>query len=315
MPQTMPQTMKDKLTPLGEAISRHVGRGSSVVLGACLEPDIPFAATYEIIRQGIRELDVIAPISDASSDMLIGAGCVSHVTGAWVGNVSGGLGHNYRRAFERGEPGPIAVHDHSNLSLGMALLAGAHGIPYVPMRSILGSDIVRSNPDFRLAENPFSPDKEPVVLVRPLNPDVAILAVQRADRHGNAHHWGSAGLAQESALAAERVVVIADEIVEPEVIASDPSRVLIPGYLVTAVCHVPAGAHPSPMTGRWRRDDEFFNRYHRDSRTRDGFLAWLREWVLDVPDHEAYRTKLGKRLDDLRIKQSAPAAPTNYAAA
>ncbi len=307
--------MKDKLRPLDEAISRNVAPGSSVVLGACLEPDIPFAAAYEFIRQGIDGLNVIAPISDASTDMLIGAGCVSQVTGAWVGNVSGGLGHNYRRAFESGEPGPITVHDHSNFSLGMALLAGAYGIPYLPMRSILGSDILRSNPDFLLGENPFSSNKEPVVLVRPLIPDIAILAIQRADRYGNAHRWGSGDLTQESALAAEKVVLIADEIVEPDVIASDPSRVLIPGYLVTAVCHVPAGSHPSPMTGRWQRDNAFFAGYHRESRTREGFLRWLREWVLEVPDHAAYRTKLGTRLDDLRIKDTAPAAPASYAAA
>lgn len=306
--------MKDKLTPLDEAISLNVVPGSGVVLGACLEPDIPFAATYEIIRQGIRELNVIAPISDASTDMLIGADCVTHITGAWVGNVSGGLGHNYRRAFEKGGSGSITVHDHSNFSLGMALLAGAYGIPYLPMRSILGSDILRSNPDFRLAEDPFSRDKKPVVLVPPLRPDVAILPIQRADRYGNAHHWGSSGLIQESALAADKVILIADEIVEPEVIASDPSRVLIPGYLVTAVCHVPGGMHPSPMTGRWRRDNEFFENYHRVSRTREGFLAWLREWVIEIPDHAAYRTKLGKRLDDLRIKESAPAATASYAA-
>ena len=304
--------MIDKLLPLGEAISEHLDHGDAVVLGACLEPDIPFAATHEIIRQAFRDLNVIAPISDASTDMLIGAGCVSDITGAWIGNVSGGLGHNYRRAVEGGEPGPVTIHDHSNFSLAMALLAGAHGMPYLPMRSILGSDIVRSNPQFRRAENPFSEDLEPVILVPPLQPDVAILPVQRADRHGNNHHWGSRGLVQEAALAAEKVLLLADEIVEPEIIASDPSRVLLPGYLVTAVCHAPGGVHPAPMTGRWRRDNEFFEAYHRDSRTRDGFLAWLDEWVLGVPDHAAYRAKLSQRFDDLRIAESAPAATTNY---
>ncbi len=307
--------MNDKLLPLDRAISGNLGPGDAVVLGACLEPDIPFAATYEIIRQGIGGLNVIAPISDASTDMLIGAGCVAEVTGAWVGNVTGGLGHNYRRAFEAGEPGPITVHDHSNFSLAMALLAGAYGMPYLPMRSILGSDILRSNPAFRRAENPFSEAREPVVLVPPLQPDLAVLPVQRADRHGNAHHWGSAGLIQESALAAEKVILLADEIVDAAVIASDPSRVLIPGYLVTAVCHLPAGTHPSPMTGRWRRDNGFFEDYHRLSRSREGFLDWLGEWVLEVPDHAAYRAKLGARLDDLRIVGSAPAAPADYAAA
>ncbi len=94
--------------------------------------------------------------------------------------------------MEDGEPGPVIVHDHSNFSLAMALMAGAYGMPYVPLRSILGSDIARSNPAFRRAENPFSEAREPVVLVPPLQPDLAVLPVQRADRHGNAHHWGSA---------------------------------------------------------------------------------------------------------------------------
>ena len=307
--------MIEKLVDLRDAIAEHLRAGDSVVLGACLEPDVPFAATHEIIRQGLRDLNVVAPISDASTDMLIGAGCCSEVTGAWVGNVSGGLGHNYRRAYENAEPHKIKVHDHSNFSLGMALMAGAYGMPYAPMRSILGSDILRSNPGFRVTENPFSEDGEPIVLVPPLKPDLAVLPVQRADRFGNAHHWGSRGLVFEAAMAAEKVLLLADEIVEPEVIASDPSRVLVPGFLVTAVCHVPAAVHPSPMTGRWRRDNEFFNDYHRQSRSREGFLAWLDEWVLGLPDHAAYREKLGERLDGLRIVGAAPAAETNFAAA
>ena len=307
--------MPDKLCPLGAAIEDHLRDGASVVMGACLEPDIPFAATYEIIRRGIRDLDVIAPISDASTDMLIGAGCVAQVTGAWVGNVSGGLGHNYRRAFEAPDGPRVALRDHSNFSLGMALLAGAYGMPYVPTRSLLGSDILRSNPTFRAADNPFSEGPDPIVLVPPLVPDVAILPVQRADRFGNCHHWGSRGVVQEAALAAECVILLADEIVEPEVIVSDPSRVLVPGHLVTAVCDLEAAVHPAPMTGRWRRDTAFFNDYHQRSRTPDGFRAWLDEWVFGVADHAAYRQKLGDRLQDLRITGVAVAAETNYAAA
>jgi glutaconate CoA-transferase subunit A len=307
--------MIEKLVGLRDAIAEHLRAGDKIVLGACLEPDVPFAATHEIIRQGIRDLNVVAPISDASTDMLIGAGCCTEVTGAWVGNVSGGLGHNYRLAYEKAEPHKVTVHDHSNFSIGMALMAGAYGMPYAPMRSILGSDILRSNPDFQVAENPFAKDGGQVVLVPPLMPDVAVLPVQRADRFGNNHHWGSRGLVFEAAMAAEKVILLADEIVEPEVIASDPSRVLVPGYLVSAVCHVPAGVHPSPMTGRWQRDSEFFNDYHRRSRGREGFLEWLDEWVLSLPDHAAYREKLGARLERLRIDGAALAAETNFAAA
>lgn len=306
--------MQDKLLSLHEAVAKLIPDGASVVIGASLEQLIPFAATYELIRQQRKGLNVIAPISDASTDMLIGAGCVSEVTGAWVGNVSGGLGHNYRRALEHGVPNAVTVHDHSNFSLGMALLAGAYGMPFAPLRSLLGSDILLSNPQLAVLNNPLSHRQDPVILVPPLVPDVAILAVQRADRSGSAHHWGSCGLAQEAALAARSIIVLAEEIVEPAVIASDPNRVLFPGFKVAAVCHVPLAAHPAPMTGRWQRDTEFFNEYHRRSREREGFLEWLEEWVLGVADHDAYRARLGERVEALRIRGEALAAPVNYAA-
>ena len=306
--------MQEKLLELKDAIATHVRHGDSVVLGACLEPEIPFSAAYELIRQGYRDLNMIAPISDAATDMLIGAGCVAEVTGAWIGNVSGGLGHNFRRAFEDPESPSVKLHDYSNFSLGMALLAGAYGMPYAPVRSILGSDIVNSNPTLKRAENPFTADQEPIILVPPLQPDVAILAVQRADRYGNNHHWGSAGLAAEAAAAAEKIILLADEIVDPGVITSDPSRVLVPGYLVTAVVNVTAAVHPSPMTGCWRRDNKFFNDYHAESRTKEGFAQWLENWVLSVPDQAAYCEKLGPQIADLRIKGHAPSVPANYAA-
>jgi glutaconate CoA-transferase subunit A len=306
--------MTSKLATLKEAIRDVVRNGDSVVLGAALETDIPFAAAHEILRQGKRDLTIIAPISDAGTDLLIGAGCVGHVRGAWIGNMMGGVGYNYRRACEERVPRAIAVHDYTNLSLGLALFAGASGVPYVPVRSLLGSDILKANPEFKRAENPFSGTVEPLILVPALVPDVAILCVQRADESGACHHWGSRGVAQEAALAAKRVIVIADEIVDRSAIASDPSRVLAPGHIVTAVCHVSAGQHPAPMTGRWKRDNAFFADYLARSKTREGYLAWLTEWVLEVPDHAAYCAKLGSALDALRIKGEALALPANYAA-
>lgn len=307
--------MTDKLLSLKDAVATLIRDGDSVLIGACLEPNIPFAVTYEMIRQAKRGLNMMAPISDASTDMLIGAGCATAITGAWVGNVSGGLGHNYRRAAEHGVPQAIRVHDYSNFSMGMALMAGAYGMPFVPVRSLLGSDILKSNPALRVIDDPTAAAKAPIVAVPPLRPDVAVLAVQRADRDGNSHLWGNLGLAQEAALAARRVIVLAEEIVEPAVIASDPNRVLFPGFVVSAVVHEPAGVHPSPMAGLWRRDHDFFGDYHQLSRDPAGFQAWLREWVLDLPDHAAYRAKLGARLDDLRIKGQTLAAPANFASA
>lgn len=305
----------DKLLSLKDAVATLIHDGDSVLIGACLESNIPFAVTYEIIRQAKRGLNMMAPISDASTDMLIGAGCASAIIGAWAGNVSGGLGHNYRRAAEHGQPQPIRVQDYSNFSMGMALMAGAYGMPFVPVRSLLGSDILKSNPALRRIDDPSLPGGAPFVAVPPLRPDVAVLAVQRADREGNCHLWGNLGLAQEAALAARRVIVLAEEIVETDVIASDPNRVLFPGFTVSAVIHEPGGVHPSPMAGLWRRDNDFFSAYHRQSRDPAGFQAWLKDWVLDLPNHEAYRAKLGARLDDLRVKGHALAATANFASA
>src|SRR6266540_2824741 len=126
-----------KLVPLPEAIAQHVPDGASVAIGMALESLIPFAAGHELIRHGLRELELIGPISDMLFDQLIGAGCVRRVTAAWVGNVSAGLGHNYRRAVEQGVPAPIEVQDHSNLTLAFGLKAAALGIPYLPTRSLL----------------------------------------------------------------------------------------------------------------------------------------------------------------------------------
>lgn len=305
--------MQKKLMELKDAISSFVKHGDAVVLGAALENAIPFAATHELIRQNYKDLNVVAPISDLSTDMLIGAGCVAEVTGAWVGNVSGGLGHNYRRAAENNEPNAIQINDYSNFSIGMAFFAGAYGLPYVPLKSILGSDIINSNPAIKLAENPLSDKHEPVALVPALKPDVAFLVVQRADIYGNSHSWGSTGLTQEASIASEKIIVLADEIVEPEVIASDPSRVLIPGFGVNAICHIPAACHPAPLIGRWKRDNEFFHLYHQKTRELDGFNLWLDEWVRELPDHASYRSKLGRGLDALRITGEVLSAPANYA--
>ena len=134
------------------AIERFVRDGMSVAMSCSLEPLVPFAAGHEIIRQGRRDLELVAPISDSLFDQLVGAGCARRVTAAWVGNVSEGLGHNYRRAAERGEPLPLEIHDHSNFSVSLALWAAAWGAPYIPTQTLLGSDILRSNPGLSLVD-------------------------------------------------------------------------------------------------------------------------------------------------------------------
>jgi len=264
----------------------------SIALGCALEPAIPFAFGHELIRQGRRDLTLIGPISDVLFDQLIGAGCVAAVEAAWIGNVSAGLGHCYRRALEHGIPRRIVVRDHSNFTMAQSLLAGAIGAPYIPTRTLLGSDIPRANGTFRDSVSPFDGTK--VILLPPITPDLAVIACQVADPDGKADLTGPWGVTQEAALAAKSVIVLA-EIVTDRALLRTPDRSIVPATKVTAVVHEPGACHPSPLQGRYHRDHEFFHEYHRATRTAEGFDAWIREWVTGVRDRGDYLRKLGPR--------------------
>src|SRR5215471_6219444 len=291
-----------KLTSMTEAISQFVPDGSSVAIGLALEPFIPFAASHEIIRQQKRHLTLVGPISDILFDQLIGAGCVDRIKAAWVGNVSEGLAHCYRRAIEQSIPKTIVTEEYSNFTIGLALLAGSLGAPYIPTRSLLGSDLPRQNPTFSHQQSPL--DASPLLLVPALQPDVTIIHVQRCDEDGNAHHWGSFGICEEAMLAAHNVIVVAEEIVSREIILSDPNRVIGPSFKVRAVVHEQWGAHPSAVSGHYNRDHQFYHEYHTRTRTTEGFQEWLDEWVIDVPDRVTYVSKMGEeRTRNLGVKE------------
>jgi len=267
---------------------------------------------HEIIRQQRRDLTLIGPISDMAFDQMIAAGTVAKVIAAWVGNVAGGSGYGFRRAYEQGQPRRIVMEDHSNFTVGLALKAAAMGLPYLPTFTGIGGDIVRGHPRIRPIGDPFGgPD---LLAVGALRPDVAIIHVQRADAQGNAHLWGNLGLTVEAAYAARRTIVLCEEVVSEAVIRSDPNRTMIPGFLVSAVVEEPGGALPSSVQGYWRRDFEPFLAYHRMSRTPEGFQSWLREWVLDLPDRPAYLQHMGEAaLVRLRVSDRRPAAEANFA--
>ena len=305
------RSSKHKLVNMKEAIAHYVPDGASVAMGLALEPFIPYAAGHEIIRQRRHGLTLIGPISDILFDMLIGAGCVEKISAAWVGNVSEGLGHCYRRAVEKGIPQRITVEEHSNFTISLALLAASLGSPYIPTHSLLGSDIIRQNPTFRQERSPFT--DEPLVLVPALRPDVTIIHVQRSDEDGNAHTWGSLGISKEAMLAVRDVILVAEEIVPREEIVSDPNRVLGPSFKVRAVVHEPWGAHPSPVQGYYNRDHQFFHEYHQHTRTAEDFQQWLNDWVLQTTDRQAYLARLGKvRQHSLDAQEHHYAAPVDY---
>jgi len=320
-----------KLLSLREAIAELVPDGAKVALGLQLEQMIPFAAGHEIIRLKKHGLTLIGPISDILFDQLIGAGCVEKVIAAWVGNVMMGSAYNFRRAVEQGE---IKVVNMTNFTIALALQAAALGVPFLPTFTALGSDVARDNEFFAEIESPFDSDEDSrpreralsaaegagasearqrLHAVRALSPDVTIVHLQRADREGNAHCWGNFGVMIEGIRAAKRVIVVAEEIVDPEVIASDPNRTVIPGFLVNAVVECPLGAHPSPVQGYYKRDDAFFRQYHEQTKTAFDTEAWLQRWVYGVADRQRYIEQLGaRRMEALGVKRHAYAAPADF---
>jgi glutaconate CoA-transferase subunit A len=302
----------DKLRSLHDANATDVQDGMSIAMGCGLESLIPFAASYEIIRQNKKNLTLIGPISDMQFDQLIGAGCVKKIVASWVGNVAAGLGHNYRRAAEAGIPNAIEIEEHSNFTIGLGLQAAASGLPFLPTKTVKGSDF-RTGEQFSLVRCPFT--NEELLAVRAIRPDVAILHVQRADQEGNAHAWGNFGVMREAAMAARKVILTCEEIVDHDVILSDPNRNVIPGFIVSSVVHEPFGSHPSPTQGYARRDDDFYFEYHKATRSREGFEQWVKQNVMNVEDHHAFLELLGKdRVERLKPQGNlfAPRVSFNY---
>jgi glutaconate CoA-transferase subunit A len=298
-----------KLISMRRAIAEHVPDGASVAMGLQMEQMIPFSAGHEIIRQKKKNLRLIGPISDILFDQIVGAGCVKDVVAAWVGNVMMGSAYNFRRAVENEE---IRVFNMTNFSIALGLQAGAMGVPFLPARTAMGSDVPKGNHFYYQIISPFEP-KETLLAVRAIVPDVTIVHVQRADEEGNAHCWGNFGVMIEAVRAAKRVIVVAEEIVPAEIISSDPNRTVIPGFLVSALVESPFGAHPSPVQGYYRRDDAFFEQYHQETKTKSSYEAWKECWIDRLSDRAEYLDQLGReRIESLKTKNHAYAAATDF---
>ena len=304
----MPKLPESKLLLLPEAIDRFVPDGSAIALGLAQESLIPFAAGHELIRQKKRHLTLIGPISDILFDQIVGAGCVRRIRAAWVGNVITGSSYNFRRAVEGGL---LVMEDHSNLTLAMALRAGAMGVPFMPARTALGSDLFKTNSNLKTMTCPFS--GETLTAVAALKPDVSIVHLQRADRYGNAHAWGNLGLTRDACLASRHIIITAEDIVEPEVISRDPNRVITPGFRVSAVVHAPWGGHPSPVPGYYNRDHKGFLDYRTESKTAQAFDGWHKKWVHSRRNRKDYTKLLGdQRMAELAIKHHDYSEPADY---
>jgi glutaconate CoA-transferase subunit A len=276
-----------KLISLSEAISTYVSDGD-VVYAAGFTHLIPFAAGHEMIRQEKKNLTLARATPDLIYDQMVAAGCAHKVIFSYMGNPGVGSLRIVRAAIEQGK---LEWEEYSHFGMITRLQAGASGLPFLPMNQTGATDLEKANPNIKRIPDPYG--GKDVIVIPALQPDVAIVHVQRADENGNAHLWGIIGEQKEAAFAAKKVILTAEEIVDESIIRSDPNRTMIPGIVVSAVCRVPYACHPSYAQGYYDRDNEFYLAWDKISESAGSVRQYLDEWVYGVKDRDEYWAKLG----------------------
>lgn len=304
----------DKTMTMQDAIASFVHDGDTVALEGFTHL-IPTAAGHEIIRQGRKDLTVVRMTADIVVDQMLAGGCVSTLVSSFVGNSSAGSLGELRRRIEHADPEPLAFEEYSHYGMICRYLAGAQRLPFYPLRSYAGSDLPSVNPAIRKVASPYpGPDgrTEEIYVVAPVNPDVTIIHAQRADRAGNTQVWGLTGVQAEAVYAARKAVVVVEEIVEDEVVRSDPNRTVVPSHAVHAVVACPRGAHPSFAQGYYDRDNAFYRAWSHISKDPSRLREWMAEWVYGTADHAEYVAKLGEEFWSGLAVGEAMSLPVNY---
>jgi len=273
-----------------DAVARFVHDGDAVVIEGFTHL-ICFAAGHEIIRQRRRDLTLARLTPDLIYDQMIGAGCARKLVFSWAGNPGVGSLHAFRRAVEGvgTRDSGLEIEEYSHFGMVARFAAGAARLPFWPLRDYMGTDLPRANPRIRSVTCPYT--GEDLATVPALNPDVTIVHAQRADADGNTQIWGLVGVQREAAFASERVIVVVEELVDEQLIRSDPNRTAIPGMVVDAVVVEPWGAHPSYAQGYYDRDNDFYVAWEDVSRSPERLARYLDEFVYGVPDRAEYLKK------------------------
>ena len=280
--------MTTKIMPLRDAVARFVKDGQSIAMEGFTHL-IPFAAGHEVIRQGRKDLTLIRMTPDIIYDQLIGMGCARALQFSWGGNPGVGSIHRFRDAIENGWPHPLAIQEHSHADMAGRYQAGASGLPFSVLRGYVGSDLPKQNPSIKSITCPFTGEK--LAATPAINPDVAVIHAQKADRDGNVLIVGIVGIQKEAVLAAKAAIVTVEEVVEK--LDAPMNACVLPHWALSAVCEVPNGAHPSYAHGYYGRDNAFCKAWDGISRERDVFVAWMKQHVLGTKDHEGFMKSAG----------------------
>lgn len=303
----------NKVIPLKQAIEKYVKKGAHISIGGFTINRNPMAAVYEIIRQNITDLHLYAHSNGTGLDELIGAGCVSKLEIAYAGNGKAApTCIRFARAVQNRE---IVFEDYSNYMMSLRFMAGAMGVPFLPTLSGFGSDILtkwgfsesmrKADPkiaDKKLAvmDNPFGDwgNASRVVLVPAINPDVTIIHVQKADAMGTCSIQGLAFADIEQVKASRKVIVTCEQLVEKEELRQNPDLNQIPFIHVSAVCHVPLGAYPTAVYGRYDYDSLYLRKFAIAAKAQDLFKTYQDEYIYGVKDHDAFLTLIGRERID-----------------
>jgi len=261
---------------LAQAVEDNLKDGDTIAMEGFTHL-IPFAAGHEVIRQGRKRLKLIRMTPDLIYDQMIGMGCAERVVFSWGGNPGIGSLHRFRDAYENGWPNKITIEEHSHAAMANAYDAGAAGLPFAVFRGYRGAELKRVNPNIKEVACPFTGER--LAAVPAIKLDAAIVHAQKADAKGNVLFEGIVGVQKQAVLAAKRSIVTVEEIVDT-LAPHSPNAVILPGWTVSAVVHVPGGAHPSYAQGYYKRDNAFYKRWDAISRERDSFRAWIDEHVL-----------------------------------
>jgi glutaconate CoA-transferase subunit A len=263
-----------EIATLSEAVAGLVFDGDAVALEGFTHL-IPFAAGHEVLRQGRHDLELIRMTPDVLYDQMIGQGAARKLVFSYGGNPGVGSLHRFRDAIEHGWPRPIEIEEHSHAGMANRYAAGAAGMPCALMRGYVGTDLAAHTRVERVT-CPFT--GEHLTAVPALQPDVAIVHAQEADRAGNVQLWGIPGVQKEVVLAAKRSLVTVERIVDE--LALRPGGIVIPGWVVDAVAEAPGGSQPSYSLGITRRDNAFYREWDAISRDRENFTSWMDEHVM-----------------------------------
>jgi glutaconate CoA-transferase, subunit A len=295
----------DKLMSLDEAVKRFIKHGSQIAIGGFTVARNPMAVAYEIVRQGIKDVHLVCHSHGQALDVLIGAGCVKRLEIAYGGNGRyAPTCIRFKKAIQRGE---IQFEDYSNYQMSLRFLAGALGIPFIPTKSGLGSDLlaVEGFPEevrkeqkvasrkYVLMDNPFDGAEDKVVLLPALNPDVALVHAQYVGEDGTVRVKGLTFADVEQAKSADAVIVTCEEIVPRSFIRLDPDQNTLPSFFVDAIVRVPYGAHPTACYAFYDYDPKHLNLYKKVADDDKLFKDYLNTWVYGVSSHEAYLEKVG----------------------